>query len=102
MDERSTHQVEGQIDSPASKRPSFTRWFLWFLLALVLYVLGVGPVNRLEQAGLIPYAAVRMVYAPVENFCLAQPFAFKCHVWYLRRCWRVYLINIGDQHIPLL
>jgi hypothetical protein len=101
MDETSTNQVEAQTESTTSKRPATVTWLLWFLLALLLYVFSVGPVNRLEQAGLIPYAVVRTVYAPIESFCLAHPSAFRCYFWYLHR-WRVYLINIGNEQIPVL
>jgi hypothetical protein len=83
MDEQSTNPFEPQTVSPSSKRPGFGGWLLGLFIALLLYVLSVGPANRLEQAGLISQPLVAIIYAPIIRLSLTCNAADHVYMWYL-------------------
>jgi hypothetical protein len=91
MGDPSTHQPqpEPQVDPSDSKRRGIPGWFLWFLLALVLYPLSTGPVRKLEEKGLIRSAVPGTIYAPIDTFCFAHWPARRCYVAYLR-LWHIH------------
>ena len=70
---------------PPASRGSAGKWFGGVLLALVLYVLSVGPADRLHSAGFLPDQA-RVIYAPLTWAMEADQSGTttRCLLWYLR------------------
>jgi hypothetical protein len=94
MDEQSTHQVEAQTDSANSRRSGPFSWFPWFILALVIYALSLGPVRKLEEEGVIRSAVPCTIYAPIDTFCIHHfPTPQRCYFAYLH-LWHIHVVKL--------
>jgi len=56
-------------------------WFVWLFMALVVYVASIGPVAKLNQAGLIP-DGVKVIYAPLGWVADRVPLMDRFIEWY--------------------
>jgi hypothetical protein len=63
-------------------------WIVWLFLALVIYVLSVGPVAKLNQTGLVPDSA-EVLYYPLRVVCDCIPVFDRFIDWYLSDVWHV-------------
>jgi hypothetical protein len=98
MVEDSLDQVQLQLPTPRTKRPSLT-WILWtLLLAPQLYVLSIGPVVRhwLSNAP----KEINKFYSPLANLCrLSLPFK-RFLFWSINTVWappNVYVVMPGSK-----
>ena len=92
MDSRSTEQQQG------TKSFGWLRWCLAFALVLLIYILGIGPANRLGAEGIIPLSFVDTIYLPLESFCLAHRPTAKILRGYLK-LWGIDLFLSNGQQI---
>ncbi|MEN9576331.1 MAG: hypothetical protein RL514_4186 [Verrucomicrobiota bacterium] len=56
---------EEASDAPEGRRNGFGGYLMWAALALVLYVLSIGPVTRLVETGTLPFP-VLLLYSPFQ------------------------------------
>ncbi len=71
----------------AEPRRGGGNWFLWALIFFVAYVLSIGPVTKLTDNGLLPRAAVELIYAPINFLCNHFPPIARFFYWYLYKLW---------------
>ena len=65
-----------------AKRSSFLSLVGVAVILVLLYVLGVGPMNRLALTGTIPPRWVFPIYAPLERLCVQTGTSSELYLWY--------------------
>jgi hypothetical protein len=84
MAEPSTDQPQTTSAEPTEpRRGGLGTWLLWFLVALVTYVLSIGPAEKLVHAGIIPFSTALAVYSPLISVTKGCPPAKRLISWYI-------------------
>ncbi len=75
-------------EKPAGGRPADkpnsggARWGVWIVVALVLYVVSIGPAAKLMQAGTISSGFYQRAYAPIGWITWPNEIAERALWWY--------------------
>ena len=61
-------------------------WLVWLLVATLIYVLSVGPAERLSHGGPVPTWAL-VIYAPLGFACAQCAPTRKAYEWHVYDVW---------------
>jgi hypothetical protein len=64
------------------------RWWKWLLAPVVVYVLSIGPVMKMTDAGLIDTGTWCAFYSPLLDLCESNTYLNLLLVWYFH-AWRI-------------
>lgn len=63
-------------------------WLLWMAVALVFYVLSIGPVYKLYWIGAVPHWSL-VIYSPLGFVASRSPTSERVLDWYVHVVWKV-------------
>ena len=75
-------QAEAYGSAESEARKGGVSWFVWGLVAIVVYVLSIGPVLRINSS-LIQRPGFQAVYAPIFWLMGHSVFSRRCFNWYV-------------------
>ena len=86
------HQLAPSLAAESARgRRGLFFWPVWFLAALIVYVLSVGPAMKLYDKNLLSERAL-VVYDPLFACCARIPLFDRLYDWYVEGVWNV---NLG-------
>ncbi len=90
MSARSNDHEQSTDPEPTEMRHSGGgAWIFWCLIAVFIYVLGLGPAVIAHEKFPPARIAIEAIYSPLEYFDKHFPAAHKFFRWYLEDIWRV-------------
>jgi hypothetical protein len=82
---------EDKDKKPAKKSGSGKHWKRWFVFILVLvpvlYVLGIGPGEKLRRAGWMPEKPYKAIYQPLIDVSKSCKPVDRFLTWYVKDIW---------------
>jgi len=82
-------RIEEQTAERADERGGFglVRWVICVLLALILYVLSIGPVAKMTISGNFPLTVYSSMYSPLRAIASNYTPADRFLGWYVGEVW---------------
>jgi hypothetical protein len=83
-------EIQPEAGESERGRRGILWWLTWMAVGMVVYVLSIGPAQKLSRAGIIPNEAVEFLYSPVSF--IGDQFGGFDHFlrWYVYDLWGAY------------